>query len=86
MLDRSMLPLTLHISLQFSVGALVLNLKSSSVTVFCLMEHRELNIGIVTYSPLGRGFFAGKAMLESLPPNNFLVTYFRDFVYLLLSV
>ncbi|KAL6142813.1 hypothetical protein ACLB2K_061089 [Fragaria x ananassa] len=33
---------------------------------------RELEIGIVTYSPLGRGFFAGKAMVESLPANSFL--------------
>lgn len=33
---------------------------------------RELGIGIVTYSPLGRGFFAGKAMVESLPANSFL--------------
>jgi hypothetical protein len=27
---------------------------------------RELGIGIVTYSPLGRGFFTGKAVLEKL--------------------
>ncbi|XP_059077670.1 probable aldo-keto reductase 3 isoform X5 [Cryptomeria japonica] len=27
---------------------------------------RELGIGIVPYSPLGRGFFAGKAIVESL--------------------
>ncbi|CAI9770410.1 unnamed protein product [Fraxinus pennsylvanica] len=31
---------------------------------------RELGIGIVPYSPVGRGFFAGKAVVESLPPNS----------------
>lgn len=66
--------------------ALNLNQTSSMCNVFCLMEHRELEIGIVTYSPLGRGFFAGKAMVESLPANSFLVTYVRDFVYLFMSV
>ncbi|CAA6653733.1 unnamed protein product [Spirodela intermedia] len=30
----------------------------------------ELGIGIVPYSPLGRGFFAGKAIVESLPENS----------------
>lgn len=30
---------------------------------------RERGIGIVPYSPLGRGFFAGKAVVESLDPN-----------------
>ncbi|MCH93449.1 auxin-induced protein [Trifolium medium] len=34
---------------------------------------RELGIGIVPYSPLGRGFFAGKAVTESIPSNSFLV-------------
>ncbi|GMY27311.1 perakine reductase-like [Fagus crenata] len=33
---------------------------------------RELGIGIVAYSPLGRGFFAGKAVLESLPTESVL--------------
>lgn len=33
---------------------------------------RELGIGIVTYSPLGRGFFGGKAVLESLHSESFL--------------
>ncbi|XP_062104991.1 perakine reductase-like isoform X1 [Humulus lupulus] len=33
---------------------------------------RELGIGIVAYSPLGRGFFAGKAVLESLPNESLL--------------
>uniref|UniRef100_A0A7N2LV80 NADP-dependent oxidoreductase domain-containing protein n=1 Tax=Quercus lobata TaxID=97700 RepID=A0A7N2LV80_QUELO len=32
----------------------------------------ELGIGIVAYSPLGRGFFAGKAVLESLPTESVL--------------
>nr|ACU24567.1 unknown [Glycine max] len=33
---------------------------------------RELGIGIVPYSPLGRGFFGGKAVVESIPANSFL--------------
>uniref|UniRef100_A0A803N120 NADP-dependent oxidoreductase domain-containing protein n=1 Tax=Chenopodium quinoa TaxID=63459 RepID=A0A803N120_CHEQI len=33
---------------------------------------RELGIGIVTYSPLGRGFFGGKAVVESLHSESFL--------------
>ncbi|XP_074570346.1 putative aldo-keto reductase 1 [Curcuma longa] len=33
---------------------------------------RNLGIGIVAYSPLGSGFFAGKASVESLTPGNFL--------------
>ncbi|CAN6714850.1 unnamed protein product [Malus baccata var. baccata] len=37
---------------------------------------RELRIGIVPYSPLGRGFFGGKGVVESLPANNFLVSGF----------
>ncbi|KAB2629845.1 aldo-keto reductase 1 [Pyrus ussuriensis x Pyrus communis] len=32
---------------------------------------RYLGIGIVPYSPLGRGFFGGKAVVESLPANSF---------------
>ncbi|XP_022719170.1 perakine reductase-like [Durio zibethinus] len=33
---------------------------------------RELGIGIVPYSPLGRGFFGGKAVLEGLPEKSVL--------------
>ncbi|OMO96359.1 Aldo/keto reductase [Corchorus olitorius] len=33
---------------------------------------RELGIGIVPYSPLGRGFFGGRAVVESVPANSFL--------------
>ncbi|XP_061991911.1 perakine reductase-like [Rosa rugosa] len=33
---------------------------------------RKLGIGIVSYSPLGRGFFGGKAILESLPAESLL--------------
>ncbi|KAL3812561.1 hypothetical protein ACJIZ3_013829 [Penstemon smallii] len=33
---------------------------------------RTLGIGIVAYSPLGHGFFAGKAIVESLPTGSFL--------------
>ncbi|KAL4581043.1 hypothetical protein LXL04_017250 [Taraxacum kok-saghyz] len=37
----------------------------------------ELGIGIVPYSPVGRGFFGGKAGKESLPENTTLVVYDR---------
>ncbi|KAI5678575.1 hypothetical protein M9H77_09525 [Catharanthus roseus] len=33
---------------------------------------RELGIGIVPYSPIGRGLFAGKAVKESIAPGSFL--------------
>ncbi|KAH9754036.1 Aldo ket red domain-containing protein [Citrus sinensis] len=33
---------------------------------------RELGIGIVPYSPLGHGFFGGKAVVESVPADSFL--------------
>jgi len=38
---------------------------------------RELGIGIVPYSPLGRGFFGGKAVVESLPENSILASFPR---------
>ncbi|KAH9617895.1 hypothetical protein KSS87_005510 [Heliosperma pusillum] len=38
---------------------------------------RELGIGIVTYSPLGRGFFGGKGVLEALPETSFLASHPR---------
>ncbi|KAL4288867.1 hypothetical protein AHAS_Ahas19G0329100 [Arachis hypogaea] len=38
---------------------------------------RELGIGIVAYSPLGRGFFAGKAVVESLPNQSLLAMHPR---------
>ncbi|CDP06801.1 unnamed protein product [Coffea canephora] len=38
---------------------------------------RELGIGLVPYSPVGRGLFAGKAVVESLPQNSFLETHPR---------
>ncbi|XP_058738644.1 perakine reductase-like [Vicia villosa] len=33
---------------------------------------RELGIGLVPYSPLGRGFFGGRVITESLPANSLL--------------
>ncbi|MED6181286.1 palmitoyltransferase akr1 [Stylosanthes scabra] len=33
----------------------------------------ELGIGIVPYSPLGRGFFGGKGVTESIPADSFLI-------------
>ncbi|KAM3705116.1 hypothetical protein ACB098_03G055300 [Castanea mollissima] len=38
---------------------------------------RELGIGIVPYSPLGRGFFAGKGVVENLDANSRLATHPR---------
>ncbi|PRQ41860.1 putative perakine reductase [Rosa chinensis] len=38
---------------------------------------RKRGIGIVPYSPLGRGFFAGKAVVESLDPNVLAATHPR---------
>lgn len=38
---------------------------------------RELGIGTVAYSPLGRGFFAGKAVVESLPNESTLAMHPR---------
>lgn len=38
---------------------------------------RELGIGIVPYSPVGRGFFGGKAIKESVPENSMLGSHPR---------
>ncbi|OWM82021.1 probable aldo-keto reductase 1 [Punica granatum] len=38
---------------------------------------RELGIGMVPYSPLGRGFFGGKAVVESLSQDSFLANHPR---------
>ncbi|KAK8980816.1 hypothetical protein V6N11_047947 [Hibiscus sabdariffa] len=38
---------------------------------------RELGIGIVPYSPLGRGFFGGKGVVETLPAKSFLTLYMK---------
>ncbi|KAJ4954830.1 hypothetical protein NE237_011613 [Protea cynaroides] len=38
---------------------------------------RELGIALVAYSPLGRGFFGGKAVVESLPTDSILVGHPR---------
>ncbi|CAL5392758.1 unnamed protein product [Camellia sinensis] len=38
---------------------------------------RELGIGIVAYSPLGRGFFGGKAVVENLPAKSVLSSHPR---------
>nr|UVI66438.1 AKR1 [Plumbago zeylanica] len=38
---------------------------------------RELGIGIVPYSPLGRGFFGGKAIVEPLPEKSLLAAHPR---------
>ncbi|GLT32704.1 hypothetical protein SLA2020_073500 [Shorea laevis] len=38
---------------------------------------KELGIGIVPYSPLGRGFFGGRAVVENLPATSSLATHPR---------
>ncbi|XP_057960423.1 probable aldo-keto reductase 1 [Malania oleifera] len=38
---------------------------------------RELGIGVVPYCPLGRGFFCGRAVVESLSSNSFLASHPR---------
>ncbi|KAI4372582.1 hypothetical protein MLD38_010795 [Melastoma candidum] len=38
---------------------------------------RELGIGIVPYSPLGRGFFGGRAVIDTLAPNSTLISHPR---------
>ncbi|KAJ1413891.1 NADP-dependent oxidoreductase domain [Sesbania bispinosa] len=38
---------------------------------------RELGIGIVPYSPLGRGFFGGKGIVENVPANSYLTVHPR---------
>ncbi|KAK7397326.1 hypothetical protein VNO78_18494 [Psophocarpus tetragonolobus] len=40
---------------------------------------RELGIGIVPYSPLGRGFFGGKGVLENVPTNSILAKHHPRF-------
>lgn len=35
---------------------------------------RDLGIGIVAYSPVGRGMFGGKKVLESLPKDSWFVS------------
>lgn len=43
---------------------------------------RELGIGIVPYCPLGRGFFGGIGVVESVPANGYLVKDFLPLFYL----
>ncbi|XP_077245415.1 putative aldo-keto reductase 1 [Tasmannia lanceolata] len=38
---------------------------------------RELGISVVSYGPLGRGFFGGKAIVESLPANSAMASHPR---------
>ncbi|XP_020212681.1 probable aldo-keto reductase 1 isoform X2 [Cajanus cajan] len=40
---------------------------------------RELGIGIVPYSPLGRGFFGGKGVLENMPASSGLTAHHPRF-------
>lgn len=44
-----------------------------SVILFNVVTYRELGIGIVPYSPLGRGFFGGRGVVEGVAANSFVV-------------
>lgn len=45
------------------------------------LPNRDLGIGIVPYSPLGRGFFGGRAVVDSLSAGTFLVLDSFPFLY-----
>ncbi|KAF5958886.1 hypothetical protein HYC85_006111 [Camellia sinensis] len=47
------------------------------ILVNCALIIRELGIGIVPYAPTARGFFGGKAAVESVPANSFLESHPR---------
>jgi len=48
----------------------------SNLCVFFISKY--FGIGIVPYSPLGRGFFGGKGVVESLASNSALVYIFTN--------
>lgn len=50
-----------------------------------MLAFRELGIGIVTYSPLGRGFFAGRAAVERVPSESLLVNEIYTIVIIFYS-
>jgi len=64
---KSFRPAGIQMSSDF-LGAISVNhVTSNSLSFF-----RELGIGIVAYSPLGRGFFAsGPKLVENLEKNDF---------------
>ena len=51
-----------------------------SLEPWCYCACWELGIGIVPYSPLGRGFFAGKGVVENLAANSILVKFHQYIV------
>lgn len=56
---------------------------SSDFPLSCVIfAFRELGIGVVPYSPLGRGFFAGRAAVESIPSGSLLVRKVKLVVYI----
>lgn len=58
---------------KYEESVLALKLNNSFAVPNLWHECRELGIGIVPYSPLGRGFFGGKGIKESLPQDSVLV-------------
>lgn len=50
-----------------------------------MLAFRELGIGIVPYSPLGRGFFAGRAAVERVPLESLLVNEIYTIVIIFYS-
>ncbi|KAH9298778.1 hypothetical protein KI387_030460, partial [Taxus chinensis] len=78
---------SLHWSLFRLKGSLAINAQKRELysftdsMAFCRISFSsriwELGIGIVPYSPLGRGFFSGKAVVEKLPENSSLAYHPR---------
>ncbi|KAE8679941.1 transmembrane emp24 domain-containing protein A [Hibiscus syriacus] len=59
---------------QHRVDTLVL-IEETMIFFFCRQAFylcKELGIGIVAYSPLGHGFFSGKAVVESFPDGSLM--------------
>lgn len=49
------------------------NGQSKVILLFLSMDPRELGIGIVPYSPIGRGFFGGRGVTEQVSAESNLV-------------
>jgi hypothetical protein len=53
----------------------------------CSVDLRELGIGIVPYSPIGRGFFGGRGVTEQVSAQSSLVrTYPYNPLHLQVSI
>ena len=52
--------------------------------ILCSVDFRELGIGIVPYSPIGRGFFGGRGVKEQVSAESNLVLILSTSEYLIL--